>query len=71
MLFEWILMGPIFVIGDGSQLFQFVHVDDLCEVSIRACLQNTPGIYNIGTDRYSSLLDDLEFPDHVGTGVGI
>ena len=73
VLFEWIADGSnIFVIGDGSQLFQFVHVDDLCEVSIRACLQNTPGIYNIGTDRYSSLLDDLEFLcDHAGTGVGV
>ena len=34
VLFEWIADGSnIFVIGDGSQLFQFVHVDDLCEVS--------------------------------------
>ena len=73
VLFEWIADGSnIFVIGEGSQLFQFVHVDDLCEVSIRACLQDTPGVYNIGTDQYGSLREDLEFLcDHAGTGVGV
>jgi len=73
ILFEWIADGSnIYVIGDGNQLFQFVHVDDLCEVSIRACINDVPGIYNMGTDQYGTLKDDLSFLcDHSGTGVRV
>lgn len=71
ILFEWIADGSnIYVIGKGEQLFQFVHVDDLCEVSIRACLENKPGVYNVGTDKYSTLKDDLSYLcEYASTGV--
>ena len=73
ILFEWIADGSnIYVIGSGEQLFQFVHVDDLCEVSIRACLENKPGIYNVGTDKFSTLKDDLNYLcEYASTGVRV
>ena len=50
ILFDWIKDNAnIYLIGKGTYPFQFVHVDDLCEVSIQACLQQKPGLYNVGT----------------------
>jgi nucleoside-diphosphate-sugar epimerase len=70
ILFEWIRDGSnIYVIGSGNVLFQFIHVDDLAEVSIRCCLDERPGVYNVGTDRFGTLREDLEFLcHHAGTG---
>lgn len=61
ILFDWIKDGAnIFIIGKGNFPFQFVHVEDLAEVSIRACLMEKPGVYNMGTDKYGNLRDDLQ-----------
>jgi nucleoside-diphosphate-sugar epimerase len=60
ILFDWIKDGAnIYVIGSGDHLFQFVHIDDLCEVSIQSALQERPGLYNVGTDRFGTLREDL------------
>jgi len=60
ILFDWIRDNAnIFIIGSGEHLFQFVHNDDLCEVSIQTCLQEKPGIYNVGTSEFGSLRQDL------------
>lgn len=62
ILFEWIRDGAsVYVIGDGNNRFQFVHVDDVAEVSIQACLQERPGCYNVGTDRFGTLREDLSW----------
>ena len=70
ILFDWIRDGAnIYIIGEGRGLFQFVHVDDLCQASIRSCLQGVPGVFNVGTDRFGTLRDDLEFLcQHAATG---
>lgn len=70
ILFDWIKDGAsIFVIGSGNVLFQFIHVDDLSEVSIQSCLRNKPGIYNVGTDRFGTLKEDLTYLcNHAKTG---
>ncbi len=70
ILFEWIKDGAnIYTIGKGDGLFQFVHCDDLADTSILACLKNRPGVYNVGTDRFGTLKDDLEFLcAHASTG---
>ncbi len=61
ILFDWIKDGAnIFIIGKGNFPFQFVHVEDLSDVSIRACMMEKPGVYNMGTDRYGNLRDDLQ-----------
>lgn len=70
ILFDWIRDGAnIYVIGSGDVGFQFVHVDDLCEVSILSCLNEIPGIFNVGTDTFGTLRGDLEaLCLHAGTG---
>jgi len=69
ILFDWIADNAnIYVIGTGDHLFQFVHVEDLAEVSIQACLQKKPGMYNVGTDRFSTLKQDLgQLVAHAGS----
>jgi len=60
ILFDWIKDGAnIYIIGPGSYPFQFVHADDLCEVSIQSALQEKPGLFNVGAKQFGSLRDDL------------
>jgi nucleoside-diphosphate-sugar epimerase len=69
ILFDWIKDGAnIYVIGSGTYPFQFVHVDDLCEVSIQSAVQEKPGLFNVGTNEFGSLRDDLgALIRHAGT----
>lgn len=69
ILFEWIRDdASIYTIGPGDHLFQFVHADDLAEVSIECCLQEVAGTFNVGTDRFGTLREDLEgLIRHAGT----
>lgn len=61
ILFEWISEGRrIYIIGDGNNLFQFAHVDDLVDVSIETALRRLRGVFNIGTDRYGTLRETLQ-----------
>jgi nucleoside-diphosphate-sugar epimerase len=70
ILFEWVADGAdIFVLGDGSNRYQFVHADDLADVCILA--GDTPGaaVFNAGTDRFGTMRDSLEaLCAHAGTG---
>ena len=60
ILFDWIKDGAnIYIIGPGTFPFQFIHVDDLAEVSILSTLQERPGLFNAGTDRFGTLREDL------------
>jgi nucleoside-diphosphate-sugar epimerase len=69
ILFDWIKDGAnIYIIGPGTNPFQFVHVDDLCEVSIQSALQAKPGLFNVGASKFGSLRDDLgALIRHAGT----
>ena len=69
ILFEWIRDGKkVYVIGNGSNLFQLLHVEDLAELSILCAKREKSGIYNVGTDKYSTLRDDLTaLISHAGT----
>jgi nucleoside-diphosphate-sugar epimerase len=61
ILYEWISEGRnIYIIGSGSNVFQFVHVQDLVNLSIESALQRKQGLYNAGTDRYGTLREALE-----------
>jgi len=60
ILFEWIHdQANIFIIGKGDGLFQFVHVKDLIEISIKSCLMEKPGVFNVGAEEYGTLREDL------------
>ncbi len=61
ILFEWIRDDRnIYVIGNGDNRFQFVHVDDLVTAALLGAERETRGVFNIGADRYSTLRDDLD-----------
>ena len=61
LLFEWVHRGyNIPVLGAGDNVYQFVHADDLADACIRASQTNSSGVYNCGTDRYSSMRATLE-----------
>jgi len=61
ILFDWIRQNyNIFVIGDGNNLFQFVHAHDLMDAYMLALQAGKPGAYNVGTDRFGTLREALE-----------
>ena len=57
------------IFGDGKQVRDFVHVDDVTEANIRALLSDVPfGIYNIGSGESISILQLIEkINDRLGT----
>ena len=60
ILFDWVADNKkIPVIGSGNNTFQFAHTDDLVDVSIETAKKNISGIFNIGTNDYSTLKNDL------------
>jgi len=70
ILFEWIADGAdVFVLGDGSNRYQFVHADDLAEVCVLAGDTPGPAVFNAGTDRFGTMRESLEaLCAHAGTG---
>ena len=70
ILFEWVADGAdIFVLGDGSNRYQFVHADDLAEVCLLAGANAGPAVFNAGTDRFGTMRESLEsLCAHAGTG---
>ncbi|HUD92137.1 NAD-dependent epimerase/dehydratase family protein, partial [Sphingobium sp.] len=61
ILFQWIAEGRrLYIIGDGANRQQFIHVDDLIDFYMLALAQQRPGTYNVGTDRFGTLREDLE-----------
>lgn len=70
ILFEWVADGAdIFVLGDGSNRYQFVHADDLADACILAGERSGPGLFNVGTDRHDTMRGTLEsLCEHAATG---
>ena len=60
ILFDWVKDNKkIPIIGSGNNKFQFAHIDDLVDVSIETALKNISGKFNIGTNKFSTLKEDL------------
>lgn len=70
ILFEWVADGAdVFVLGDGSNRYQFVHADDLAEACRLAGDVAGPAVFNVGTDRFGTMRESLEsLCAHAGTG---
>ncbi len=70
ILFEWILQGRnVPVLGEGDNLYQFVHADDLASACIAASDRAGPSTYNIGAERFGTMRETLEgLIAHAGTG---
>ncbi|MFZ9630381.1 MAG: NAD-dependent epimerase/dehydratase family protein, partial [Ilumatobacteraceae bacterium] len=61
ILFEWVADGAdIFVLGDGSNRYQFVHADDLADACVRAGDRQGAAVFNIGADEFGTMRDSLE-----------
>ncbi len=70
ILFDWVQRGwNIPVLGDGKNIYQFIHSDDLTNACILA--SNTSGLnfYNVGSQKYSTMRDTLQaLCDYSNTG---
>ncbi len=57
-LFAWIQQGyPIYTIGSGEILFQFVHAKDLLEAYMSVVSSGMHGSFNVGTEEFGTLND--------------
>lgn len=71
ILFEWIKEGKnIPVLGRGDNVYQFIHADDLADAIIICSNSNiNSGIYNCGSEHYSTMRETLEnLCRYAGTG---
>lgn len=60
ILFEWVSEGKnIFIIGDGKNIFQFIHVEDLCDAIYKSAVKGISEIYNVGSKFYYTLNETL------------
>ncbi len=61
ILFQWIKENRnVYVIGHGNIKFQFIHAHDLMDFYILALNAGKTGTYNVGTNRFGTLREDLE-----------
>lgn len=61
ILFEWIRQGknvPVF--DGGSNVYQFVHADDLASACVAAAARPGAETYNIGAEKFGTMRETLE-----------
>ncbi len=62
ILFEWIDEGRnIYIIGKGNNIFQFIHVEDLCDAIYRSAIKSKNDIYNVGSTNFFTLKETLDY----------
>jgi len=73
LLYEWIREGgKVYVIGQGNERFQFLHVDDIVDFMLRLAEVRKPGVYNLGAERFGTLREDLTaLIRHAGTAARV
>lgn len=60
VLFDWIKNDiNVYTLGDGKNRIQFLHAQDLINCYLLLNDLKKPGFYNVGTDRYASLNENL------------
>src|SRR5262249_26783515 len=60
ILFEWISQGRnVYTIGRGRGLFQLISIEDLVDALVEITVEKKTGEFNLGTDRFASLLEAL------------
>jgi nucleoside-diphosphate-sugar epimerase len=71
ILFDWIREGRrIYVLGDGSNRYQLLAVEDLVEAVVRAADADVAGVaINVGAKEFGTVRSDLQaLIDHAGSG---
>ena len=60
LLFDWIAEGrDIYTIGNGNNLFQFVHAHDLMDAYMIIASHGKTGAFNVGTNDFGTLNEAL------------
>src|SRR5215211_7147095 len=70
ILFDWVREGRrIYVLGDGSNRYQLLAVNDLVEAIVRAAEADVAGeVFNVGATEFGTVRSDLEaLIAHAGT----
>lgn len=69
ILFDWIAEHRrLYITGDGNNRIQFIHVDDLMDFYMLALSRGIAGDFNVGTDRFGTLREDLTaLIEHAGS----
>jgi nucleoside-diphosphate-sugar epimerase len=70
MLLEWVADGaPVYVLGGGHNVYQFVHAEDLATACILAAARPGPSVYNVGAADFGTMRETMQaLVDHAGTG---
>lgn len=65
ILFDWIFEGyNVPVLGNGKNLYQFVHADDLADACILAAQQSGSDVFNIGALEYGTMEEAIQHLIH-------
>lgn len=69
LLFEWVRRGrPIYLLGRGNHLFQFVHATDLARACLLADARSGPATFLVGAERFGSMRELLtSLVEHAGS----
>ena len=73
ILFEFIREGRrVWVVGDGTNRYQFVHAPDLADACLRALEYEGSGLFNVGSAGVPSLRETYEYViARAGTGARV
>jgi UDP-glucose 4-epimerase len=73
ILFEFIEEGRrVWVVGDGSNRYQFIYAQDLIDAMLLAAAHNGSAVYGIGSDNPGSLKDVYRYViEKAGTGARV
>ena len=73
ILFDWIADGrSVPVLGDGRNVYQFVHAEDLASACLLAALRPGPATYNIGAEEFGTMGEAVgHLCEHAGTGARV
>ena len=62
ILFEFIAEGRrVWVVGDGSNRYQFIYAQDLIDAMLLAWRAGRPGVFGIGSDDVGSMRETYEY----------
>jgi len=73
ILFDFILEGRrVWVVGGGSNRYQFVYANDLADACVRALARGACGIFNVGSDNVPTLRETYQHVlDRAATGARV
>lgn len=73
ILFEFIMEGrKVWVVGDGSNRYQFIYAKDLADACIKSLFHDKSDIFHIGSDNVKSFREVYQYViDKAGTGAKV